>query len=170
MLLVMEIPVGLGWIAPPTAAYTLLGMTLVLTLYSVWNAYSPSVVKVELSSHKLTAPLRFSADHRRAHGLAQLRSVLERVMQQVVNLDIDFLCITGDFIDAPGIISWTIGATAGLPRAGLFQHRQPRALKTWMTSCSAWRRWACKCCVCAASVRKPVQSDRHRRQRPSGAG
>jgi predicted MPP superfamily phosphohydrolase len=102
MLLLMEIPVGLGWIAPPTAAWTLLGMTLALTLYSVWNAYSPSVVKVELNSSKLTAPLRF-AQITDVHIGSRSAGFLERVMQQVDSLDIEFLCITGDFIDAPGI-------------------------------------------------------------------
>jgi len=102
MLLIMEIPVGLGWIAPQNAAWVLLGFTLALTLYSVWNAYSPSVVKVELSSHKLTAPLRF-AQITDVHIGSRSADFLARVMQQVNSLDIEFLCITGDFIDAPGI-------------------------------------------------------------------
>lgn len=60
LLLVAELPVGLGWIAAPTAAYSLLGISAALLAYSVTNAYSPSVVKVPLHSHKLAAPLRFA--------------------------------------------------------------------------------------------------------------
>ena len=60
MLLVAEIPVGMDWIAPPTAAWMLIVLAAVLAAYSVFNAYSPSVVKVQLSSTKLIAPLRFA--------------------------------------------------------------------------------------------------------------
>ncbi len=102
MLLVAEIPVALDWIAPASAAQALIVLTLALTAYSVLNAYSPSVVKVQLSSHKLTTPLRF-AQITDVHIGSRSTAFLERVMQQVNRLDIEFLCITGDFIDAPGI-------------------------------------------------------------------
>jgi predicted MPP superfamily phosphohydrolase len=102
MLLVAEIPVGLGWIAAPSAAHALIGLTLALTAYSVLNAHSPSVVKVQLSSNKLTTPLRFAQITDVQIG-SRSAGFLERVMHQVNSLDIEFLCITGDFIDAPGI-------------------------------------------------------------------
>jgi uncharacterized protein len=102
MLLVTEIPVALGWIAPATAAWSLIFLAAALTGYSVFNAYSPAVVTVQLHSTKLSTPLRF-AQITDVHIGSRSADFLERVMRQVNNLDIDFLCITGDFIDAPGI-------------------------------------------------------------------
>jgi predicted MPP superfamily phosphohydrolase len=102
MLLVAEIPVGLGWVAAPTAAYALLAVTAALLVYSVVNAFSPSIVKVSLSSRKLSTPLRF-AQITDVHIGSRSSGFLARVMQQVNSLDAQFLCITGDFIDAPGI-------------------------------------------------------------------
>ena len=114
MLLVAEIPVGLGWIAAPSAAYVLIGLTLALTAYSVVNAYSPSVVKVQLNSHKLTTPLRF-AQITDVHIGSRSAGFLDRVMHQVKQLDIEFLCITGDFIDAPGISEEKLSALRACP-------------------------------------------------------
>jgi len=102
MLLVAEIPVGLGWVAAPAAAYVLLGVTAILLAYSVVNAYSPSVVTVPLASRKLRAPLRF-AHITDVHIGSRSSAFLARVIRQVNSVDAQFLCITGDFIDAPGI-------------------------------------------------------------------
>jgi predicted MPP superfamily phosphohydrolase len=102
MLLVAELPVAFGWVAPATAAYALLGIAGALLVFSVVNAYSPSVVRVPLSSSKLSAPLRF-AQITDVHIGSRSSAFLERVMRQVNSLDAEFLCITGDFIDAPGI-------------------------------------------------------------------
>jgi predicted MPP superfamily phosphohydrolase len=102
MLLVAEVPVGLGWLSASTAAYTLIGLTSALTAFSVLNAYSPSLVKVPLRSHKLSTILRF-VQITDVHIGSRSAGFLARVMQQVNSVDADFLCITGDFIDAPGI-------------------------------------------------------------------
>ncbi len=109
LLLVAEIPVGLGWIAPPDAAWILIAVTLALIAYSVVNAYSPSVVTVRLKSPKLTAPLRF-AQITDVHIGSRSAEFLGRVMREVNALDIEFLCITGDFIDAPGVAEDTLSA------------------------------------------------------------
>jgi hypothetical protein len=114
MLLVAEIPVGLGWMAPSTAAHMLLALTIALTVYSVVNAYSPSVVKVRLRNPKLNAPLRF-AQITDVHIGSRSAAFLERVMLQVNRLDIEFLCITGDFIDAPNISEETLSALRTCP-------------------------------------------------------
>ncbi|CAA0078699.1 putative protein YpbG [Halioglobus japonicus] len=114
MLLLAEVPVALGWVAAPDAAYTLIGLTLALVTYSVINAYSPSVVRVPLKSPKLTAPLRF-AQITDVHIGSRSAEFLERVMQEVNSLDIEFLCITGDFIDAPGISEQKMSALRSCP-------------------------------------------------------
>lgn len=102
MLLLAEVPVALGLIAAPTAAWVLLAVSAALLAYSVVNAYSPSVVNVSISSEKLAAPLRF-AQITDVHIGSRSSAFLARVMQQVNSQDVEFLCITGDFIDAPGI-------------------------------------------------------------------
>ena len=114
MLLVAEVPVALGWIAAPNAAWILIGLTLALMAYSVVNAYSPSVVRVRLKSPKLTAPLRF-AQITDVHIGSRSAGFLERVMHQVNSQDIEFLCITGDFIDAPGISEEKLSALRSCP-------------------------------------------------------
>ena len=122
LLLLMEIPVALGWIAPALAAYTLLAVTLALLLYSVFNAYSPVVVKVQLTSPKLTSTLRF-VQITDVHIGSRSSAFLGRVVRQINRLQADFLCITGDFIDAAGVeeeqlavlrdISWPIYFSIG---------------------------------------------------------
>jgi predicted MPP superfamily phosphohydrolase len=102
MLLIAELPVAFGWVAPASAAYTLLVIAVALLVYSVLNAYSPSIVRVPLVSSKLAAPLRF-AQITDVHIGSRSSAFLQRVMAQVNRLDAQFLCITGDFIDAPGI-------------------------------------------------------------------
>lgn len=114
MLLLAEIPVALGWIAAPAAALVLIVLTLALTAYSVLNAHSPSVVTVQLSSNKLITPLRF-AQITDVHIGSRSADFLERVMQKVNGLDIEFLCITGDFIDAPGISEEKLSALRSCP-------------------------------------------------------
>jgi uncharacterized protein len=102
MLVLAEVPVALGWLTGQTAAYGLLGVALALIAFSIWNAYSPSVVKVQLSSPKLASTLRF-VQITDVHIGSRSVKFLERVMQKVNNLNAEFLCITGDFIDTPGI-------------------------------------------------------------------
>ena len=102
MLLIAELPVALGWLAGATAAYLLIGLAFALMVYSVLNAYSPSVVKVQLTSSKLSSAVRF-AQITDVHIGSRSAKFLQRVMEQVNSVDAQFLCITGDFIDAPGI-------------------------------------------------------------------
>ena len=109
MLLVTEIPVALGWVAPATAAYVLIGLALFLLVFSMLNAYSPSVVKVRLTSAKLTAPLRF-VQITDVHIGSRSSAFLDRVIARVNACNPEFLCITGDFIDAPGIAEAQLSA------------------------------------------------------------
>jgi predicted MPP superfamily phosphohydrolase len=102
MLLVAEFPVALGWVTGTAAAYVLIGLSLILIIFSVVNAYSPSVVKVQLTSPKLTSTLRF-VQITDVHIGSRSAAFLERVIHQVNSANAQFLCITGDFIDAPGI-------------------------------------------------------------------
>lgn len=102
MLIVAEVPVALGWVAADTAAWTLITLAFALMSYSMVNAYSPSIVRVQLYSDKLSATLRF-AQITDVHIGSRSANFLKRIIGQVNNLDIEFLCITGDFIDMPGV-------------------------------------------------------------------
>ncbi|MCB1855568.1 MAG: metallophosphoesterase [Pseudomonadales bacterium] len=102
MLLLAEAPVALGWVAPRTAAHVLVALAIGLLAYSVANAFSPSLVRVRLRSSKLSKPLRF-VQITDVHIGSRSGAFLQRVMRRVNSADARFLCITGDFIDAPGI-------------------------------------------------------------------
>ena len=114
MLLVAEIPVALGLLSAHSAAYFLIGLTLALTTYSVINAYAPSVVTVPLESKKLKSQLRF-AQITDVHIGSRSSEFLTRVMDRVNSLNPDFLCITGDFIDARGISEQSLAALRTCP-------------------------------------------------------
>ncbi|MFT5481742.1 MAG: putative MPP superfamily phosphohydrolase [Halieaceae bacterium] len=113
-LLLAEIPVALELIAPSVAAICLISLSLTLTLYSVVNAYSPSIVEVQLTSPKLKSPLRF-VQITDVHIGSRSSGFLQRVMRKVNSLDADFLCITGDFIDATGIAEEQLEALRECP-------------------------------------------------------
>lgn len=109
MLIAMEVPVALGWIAEYNAAVALVCASFALTAYSVVNAYSPSVVEIKLSSRKVTSTVRF-AQITDVHIGSRSGAFLSRVMEEVNRLNIDFLCITGDFIDATGVTEHALAA------------------------------------------------------------
>ena len=62
----------------------------------------------------LVAPLRF-VQITDVHIGSRSAAFLERVMQKVNGLDSQFLCITGDFIDAPGIGEEKLSALRSCP-------------------------------------------------------
>ncbi|MDG2045739.1 MAG: metallophosphoesterase [Halioglobus sp.] len=109
MLIATEVPVAFGWIAAYNAALALVCMAFALAAYSVVNAYSPSVVEVKLSSRKVASTVRF-AQITDVHIGSRTSAFLTRVMEKVNCLNIDFLCITGDFIDATGVTENALAA------------------------------------------------------------
>ena len=114
MLLLAEIPVALQWLAPTAAAIGIIALAAALLIFSVLNAYSPSVVTMSLSSGKLTAPLRF-VQITDVHIGSRSARFLDRVMARVIALEADFLCITGDFIDAPDVGDEQLAALTRCP-------------------------------------------------------
>ncbi len=114
MLLVMEIPVGLDLLDPADAARILITASAILAAYSIYNAYSPAVVTIPLTSTKLARPLRF-AQITDVHIGSRSSAFLGRVMEGVNRLQPDFLCITGDFIDARGITEDQLAALSTSP-------------------------------------------------------
>jgi predicted MPP superfamily phosphohydrolase len=102
LVLTAEIPVWLAWLQPGEAAWLVVGSALGLTIYSVFNALSPTVVTVQLPSSKDHPPLRF-VQISDVHIGSRSQRFLEHVIDKVNALNPDFLCITGDFIDQSGI-------------------------------------------------------------------
>jgi predicted MPP superfamily phosphohydrolase len=102
LVLLVELPILLNWLAPGMAAWLVLAVAIALTVFSVANAIFPSVVTVQLSSQKLKHPLRF-VQISDVHIGSRSQRFLEHVIARVNALEPDFLCITGDFIDATGI-------------------------------------------------------------------
>lgn len=90
----------------PQSLYTLALGTLVITLAAgLWGlsvAWKPDLVTVRLVSDKLGKPVRFVQISDVHIGSRTIR-FLEKTMQRIEALQPDFLCITGDFIDQPGI-------------------------------------------------------------------
>lgn len=89
-------------LAEPTAALWVIGISLSLALIAVVNALVPTVKRVQLATAKLSRPLRF-VQISDVHIGSRSQAFLERVVGRIRSLEPDFLCITGDFIDAPGI-------------------------------------------------------------------
>lgn len=102
LVLLAEIPVTLSWVTPEVAALSILVVAILVTAYGVYSAHSPTTVTVRLSSDKLSVPKRF-VQISDVHIGSRSKRFLEHVIDRVNALEPEFLCITGDFIDATGI-------------------------------------------------------------------
>lgn len=83
-------------------AWCLIGLSLLIGALGFVNAQFPVVRKVRLESSKVSRPMRF-VQISDVHIGSRTSGFLDRVMRQINRLDADFLCITGDFIDASGV-------------------------------------------------------------------
>lgn len=101
-LLTVELPVLAGLLAERTAALLVIGVALVLSIAGLGCALFPIVRPVAFAAESLKAPLRF-VQITDVHIGSRNRHFLERVIARVKRLNPDFLCITGDFIDATGV-------------------------------------------------------------------
>jgi len=109
LVLLAEIPVAMAWLAPETAALSILVMAGLLVIVGIHSAHSPATVTVRLASDKLPASKRF-VQISDVHIGSRSKRFLEHVIDRVNSLEPDFLCITGDFIDATGISQEYLGA------------------------------------------------------------
>lgn len=76
--------------------------TAITAAYGLKKAWRPDLVSVPLQSEKIDRPLKFaqiSDVHIGSRTTRFLSSIIKRVNEQ----EVEFLCITGDFIDQPGI-------------------------------------------------------------------
>ena len=102
LLLGAEVLVAVGWVAPALAAVWVLGLSAVAGAVGTFAALNPHLVPVRLRSPKVSMPFRF-VQISDVHIGSRSRRFLERVIAQVNAQAPDFLCITGDFIDATGV-------------------------------------------------------------------
>lgn len=83
-------------------SFGILAITLLAGLWGLSVAWKPDIITVRLVSDKLGKPLRF-VQISDVHIGSRTTRFLEKTIQRVEGLKPDFLCITGDFIDQPGI-------------------------------------------------------------------
>ena len=102
-LLVFEFAVLLGLVDVWSAAVIVLGISMTISLVGILFALTTVVKKVTFESSLLTAPLRF-VQITDVHIGSRSEAFLEQVIRKVHTLQPEFLCITGDFIDARGVV------------------------------------------------------------------
>jgi len=102
ILLVFELIVFIGFIPAPAAALTVIGISLLCGSVGVLVAMTPVIKKIAFTSPRLKSPVRF-VQITDVHIGSRSKSFLESVIYKINQLEPDFVCITGDFIDASGI-------------------------------------------------------------------
>lgn len=102
LMLVGELLLLFDAVTPAAAAMGVLVTTTCAGLLGTWRAVTPTVVAVPLRSNKLTKPVRF-VQITDVHIGSRSVGFLESVVHRINSLEPDFLCITGDFIDATGV-------------------------------------------------------------------
>jgi hypothetical protein len=90
-----------GWDSTKVAFFILASTSLAGT-WGLWKAWRPDIVVVPLSSKKLKRAVRF-AQISDVHIGSRTSRFLDTVVQLVNEQNPEFLCITGDFIDQPGV-------------------------------------------------------------------
>ncbi len=101
-LLVFELIVFIGFVPMDIAALTVIGIGLLCGTVGTVVAMKPVIKKIEFSSPRLKSPVRF-VQITDVHIGSRSKSFLESVIYKINQLEPDFVCITGDFIDASGI-------------------------------------------------------------------
>jgi predicted MPP superfamily phosphohydrolase len=102
VLLVFELIVALFSLPVLLAAQAVLALSFCIVAYGVILAFNPKVVAISLSSQKLSKAVRF-VQITDVHIGSRSKRFLDKLMQRIQEMEVDFLCITGDFIDQPGI-------------------------------------------------------------------
>jgi len=101
-LLIFELIVFIGFIPMDTAALSVIGISLLCGIVGLVVAMNPIIKKIKFSSPKLNSPVRF-VQITDMHIGSRSKSFLESVIYKINQLEPDFVCITGDLIDASGI-------------------------------------------------------------------
>lgn len=108
-LLVFEFAVLLDLVDVWSAAVTVLGISMLISVAGLLFALIPVVKRVTFESSLLMAPLRF-VQITDVHIGSRSKAFLDQVIRKVQALQPEFLCITGDFIDATGVTEIELSA------------------------------------------------------------
>lgn len=103
LLLIAEVVVFSGLLVPHTAALVVIGLGLLLGFVGLVVAMVPVVKTIRFDSPNLKEPIRF-VQITDVHIGSRSQSFLEAVVHKINKLEPDFVCITGDFIDATGVL------------------------------------------------------------------
>lgn len=101
-VLLAEIVLLIVDISTVFVAILILCSATLIGLFGLRKAWRPEVVDVRLSSEKLRRRVRF-VQISDVHIGSRTSRFLEQLMDTVNGLQPEFLCITGDFIDQPGV-------------------------------------------------------------------
>ncbi len=85
-----------------TVAWLVLGTAAAFTLAGFVTALYPVIRRIRLTSHKLRKPLKL-VQLTDVHIGSRSARFLQQVVRRVNELEPDYVCITGDFIDARGV-------------------------------------------------------------------
>lgn len=109
LLLLAEVLVLFDVISGQNAAQWVLGLSLLVGLAGLLNAMLLRVKRIHFVHGKLREPVRF-VQITDVHMGSRNKAFLDRILKRINAIEPDFLCITGDFIDAPGVSEATLGA------------------------------------------------------------
>lgn len=102
LVLLGELALSLTAWSPAVLALVILAASGGVGLWGLYRAWHPQTVVVKLCSPRVDRPRRF-AQISDVHIGSRSSRFLANVMRSVSELRPEFLCITGDFIDQPGI-------------------------------------------------------------------
>ncbi len=101
-LIFCEVLVFFELVGQRDAAIGVISISGLLAFLGTLNALRPTVVTIKFKAPELQSPVRF-VQISDVHVGSRSRKFLEKIIARVNVLEPDFLCITGDFIDAPGV-------------------------------------------------------------------
>ena len=101
-LIFFEVLVFFELVGQRDAAIGVISISGLLAFLGTLNALRPAVVTIKFKAPELQSPVRF-VQISDVHVGSRSRKFLEKIIARVNVLEPDFLCITGDFIDAPGV-------------------------------------------------------------------
>lgn len=113
ILMVFEVVTIAGFMDRYSAALAVLLLTALVSFAGLFLAVHPVVERIEFAVDKLRSPLRF-VQITDVHIGSRSPRFLDNVVARIRELNPDFLCITGDFIDATGVTEEEMSALTQL--------------------------------------------------------
>ena len=101
-LLVFEVVTAIGLLPDMAAAWWVVSISAGVTMLGLLAAIVPTVRPVIFTSAKLKAPVRF-VQITDVHIGSRSARFLSRVVKRIRQLQPDFVCVTGDLVDASGV-------------------------------------------------------------------